>query len=528
MLALTSYFWGRLQIAEGQSGVGWILAGAPIAVLGFLAKENAALLPLLLLVSELTVLRTFRQRKPHVAGSLDPWVVLILLPLIAAPCYFVTHPGLIHYDTRPFTLAERLLTEPRVLWFYLRLLLIPDVSRFGLYHDDLPLSTGLFAPPTTLVAIGGLVVLLVAAILLRRRYPVAAFAVLFFLAAHALESTFLALEIIFEHRNYLASVGPLMLLAYLITEGSRLPRVGRAAIVLGALLLVSHAAATWVRVESWSTYEDFILNTADNHPKSARSNFMAAQLVISTIAEADGDTSELERAGEMFLDRGLEADPNCINCLIGKVVLALHVDRVPDAELLGRLSEALKSDYVGATKVSISQFSYLVKWQQSDGVKIPPAALEKLFEDALENPRWPTTGRAGIEAAFREYHEFVSRDLEKALLHAERAIAAWPDQWAYHMHKIRVLRKLGRPDAARQALSEAERLAKNSSQQAQVDASSCRDTARVDPAGSHERASNPDRTEHHPARTQRGPQPRDPAAGSPAARSPRRNRHCRG
>ncbi|MGB5762724.1 MAG: hypothetical protein WBM58_09265, partial [Sedimenticolaceae bacterium] len=106
----------------------------------------------------------------------------------------------------------------------------------------------------------------------------------------------------------------------------------------------------------------------------------------------------------------------------------------------------------------------------SDGVKIPPAALEKLFEDALENPRWPTTGRAGIEAAFREYHEFVSRDLEKALLHAERAIAAWPDQWAYHMHKIRVLRKLGRPDAARQALSEAERLAKNSSQQAQVDA----------------------------------------------------------
>jgi tetratricopeptide (TPR) repeat protein len=123
---------------------------------------------------------------------------------------------------------------------------------------------------------------------------------------------------------------------------------------------------------------------------------------------------------------------------------------------------------VGATKVTISQFSYLVKWQQSDGVKIPPAALEQLFDDALQNPRWVPTGRAGIEAAYREYHEFVSGDLERALVHADRAIAAWPDQWSYHMQKVRVLRKLARLEAALRVLDDAERLAGNNEQLSRV------------------------------------------------------------
>ena len=36
----------------------------------------------------------------------------------------------------------------------------------------------------------------------------AAFAVLFFLAGHILESSIFPLELIFEHRNYLPSFGP--------------------------------------------------------------------------------------------------------------------------------------------------------------------------------------------------------------------------------------------------------------------------------------------------------------------------------
>ncbi len=43
----------------------------------------------------------------------------------------------------------------------------------------------------------------------RRRYPLFALAVLWYLAAHLIESTVVPLELYFEHRNYLAVVGPL-------------------------------------------------------------------------------------------------------------------------------------------------------------------------------------------------------------------------------------------------------------------------------------------------------------------------------
>ena len=42
---------------------------------------------------------------------------------------------------------------------------------------------------------------------LRTRAPVLAFGILWFFAGHVLESTLLGLEIYFEHRNYLPSIG---------------------------------------------------------------------------------------------------------------------------------------------------------------------------------------------------------------------------------------------------------------------------------------------------------------------------------
>ena len=195
---------------------------------------------------------------------------------------------------------------------------------------------------------------------------------------------------------------------------------------------------------------------------------MAAQLLISTIANAKGDTTDIADAASAFLTQGLAADPRCINCLFGKIVLSLHLDQQPDTETLNRLSKTLRTGHVGATKISISQFSYLVKWQRSDGVKIPAEKLEALFDAALANPGWNHTGRGGIEAAYREYFEFVRGDLESALKHARGAINAWPDQWSYRMQAVQVLRKLGRKADALAELNQAARLAKNVSQHDKV------------------------------------------------------------
>lgn len=469
LIGLTCYVQGRLNIADGRPGRLWMLAAAPLALLGFLAKENAALMPLLLLVLEVTLLYRLS------SGSERRLLGLVRLTYIAAPialavAYLVTHPALLSYDGRPFTLEERLLTQPRVLWTYVNWLLMPDLSAFGLFHDDLQISSGWFSPMTTVVAAAGWVVTILAALLLRVRYPLLAFAILFFLANHALESSVFPLEMLFEHRNYLAAIGPLALLGYLIVDVSRAYRWRRTVLAVSMLLAASYLLVTWLRVDNWSSYQNFVLSAVENHPDSVRSNFMAAQMLIVAMDKSEGDVSDIAVTADRFLERGLEIDRNCIDCLFGKVVLHLHLGRQPPDTLLQRLQSSLANGDVGPTNASVSQFSFLVRWQQRDDVTdLAQADLLAIFDAALRNPGWSHTGRAGIEAAYRQYHEFVSGRLDLAEKHARAAVKAWPQQWGYHAHLIRVLRKQRRFAAAQQALDAAASSVRNAQQRTELE-----------------------------------------------------------
>ena len=468
LLALSAYVWGRLQIAQGRSGIGWIIATVPLVTIGFFGKENTVLLPLLLLVCEVTILRNVRLgHRPFQIYAAR--TLLIALPIIVGIAYLISNPGLINHDGRPFTLEERALTQTRILWHYLWWMFIPDITALGLFHDDIPKSTGLLNPLTTLPAIVGLFVMTIAAILFRKRFPVFAFAALFFLANHALESTILPLEMVFEHRNYLASLGPLFLLTWLVVVASTRMKVRMLAITLGTLLLIAYASATVIRVNNWSSYVSFVLATAENHPNSPRANFLAAQLFISSLQKTTEGRADLAQSAETFLRKGIAVDPQCINCFFGMIVLKLHLDQVPSRDIIRQLTTALRIGDVGPTKLSISQFSYLVKWYRSDGVKLQDGDLEAVFDAALANPRLNRTGRAGIEAAYREYFEFVADDFETALKHAQAAIEAWPQQWGYHMQKIKLLRKLQRYEEALEALGVATTLADNVSKVKQTE-----------------------------------------------------------
>lgn len=478
LLALLVYLHGRVRIAADRPGRLWMLSAAPIALLGFLAKENTVLLPLLLLAVELTLLQNL-PRAPGKGFVRAVHVLYIGVPLIVGAGYLLTHSsGLLDYSGRPFTFEERVLTQPRILWLYLQWLLIPDIAAFGLFHDDIPISTGWLKPATTLVATIAWPVTLLAAFVYRRRAPVIAFAVFFYLACHALESTIFPLEMVFEHRNYLASVGPLALLGYLIVVYSRRLQLRSAALILGALLLVSYAVVTFLRVDNWSSYRQFVIASTDHHPASQRTNFMAAQYLIAAVAEAGPNASTLVEAAHAYLDAGLRSPGGCINCLFGKVVLALQTGRQPSAEVFDELRRRLRTGDVGPTKVSVTQFSFLSRWHRSDGTRLPHAQFTALFEDALANPGWRHTGRAAIEASYREYHEFVTGDLAVAERHARAALAAWPQQWGYHAHLVRVLRKRGHHDEAWKALEKAESSVRNAKQR--QDLAQLKDAVRKD------------------------------------------------
>jgi tetratricopeptide (TPR) repeat protein len=109
------------------------------------------------------------------------------------------------YKLRSFTLMERLLTELRVMIFYLWQIFYPVPEQFSIVHE-FDLSQSLLTPWTTLGALILICALIVAAFYSMRNYPLLSFSIFFFFLGHSVESTIFPLELVFEHRNYLPSL----------------------------------------------------------------------------------------------------------------------------------------------------------------------------------------------------------------------------------------------------------------------------------------------------------------------------------
>ena len=208
LMALILHVWARQK-----NGLGWknvvcyALAWGIFLPLAMLSKETGVLYLLYVAAYEVALHR-------HFTGGLDRFAKTYLgfigLAGVGLLVYlgFIPESGLLRaYEGRTFTFSQRVLTEPRIIWAYIQMILAPTMPAFGLYHDDFSVSTGLFKPVETFFAIGGLVSLLVLTFWTRRAAPLVSFGILWFLVGHSLESTIFPLELMHEHRNYLPSFG---------------------------------------------------------------------------------------------------------------------------------------------------------------------------------------------------------------------------------------------------------------------------------------------------------------------------------
>ena len=254
LIGMLGWMASREALARGhvkRALAGMLLSAWLCTLLAVLSKANGALFPILLLLTEWIVLAPRRPMPNQPLERLRKGAVRILLVLpsalvIAYLLYLL--PGVIARTPayRGWTVGERLLTESRIVVDYLRLLFIPHAHSTGLFNDQFPISTGWMHPASTLPCIALILALIGAGFVLRKKYPAIALALLFYFAAQLMESTWLSLELYFEHRNYL----PAMLLFWPIglwlgRPGSlRFLRVGAAALVLAVLATMTSQRAT--------------------------------------------------------------------------------------------------------------------------------------------------------------------------------------------------------------------------------------------------------------------------------------------
>jgi tetratricopeptide (TPR) repeat protein len=280
---------GRRRCATGRPGgwawmIGAVVAGTGAAVL---CKENGVLLPLLLLVLDRTMLRDLPAPPAY-----RYWrAAFLVLPLAAVIAYLgrqaVRGPQL--FAGEPYTLYQKTLTEAMALAAYLYHLVLPRPSAFGLFHDDFPVARGLLDPPLAAVAVAAVVVLAAGGVALRRRMPLAAAGVLWFFTGHLLESTVLNLEIYFEHRNYLPSLGIALLFAAAVQHVRRITQ--RDGLALAALLvpLVLAASITLQNTVLWSQPLRMAEESVRVHPQSrwAVANLGNRYLAVGRLDDAE-------------------------------------------------------------------------------------------------------------------------------------------------------------------------------------------------------------------------------------------------
>lgn len=261
LLGLLAYVCGRRRMISGRGGFVLAATGMVLATaIGSLAKETAVLTPLYALLIESTLFR-WRSSPGHNGREglsrrvIALFAITLLLPLMIGSIVVV--PRLLADTTwapRPFTLSERLLTECRIVASYLRWTLLPTPGGLSFYHDDIAISTGWLEPWTTLASAALLALLVVFAIVVRRRLPLVSLGISFYFACHILTGTIIPLELVYEHRNYFASLGVMLALVVLLAGGAN-PDGAHDEAVRPRAILLAVASVAWLAFTAFSAYK---------------------------------------------------------------------------------------------------------------------------------------------------------------------------------------------------------------------------------------------------------------------------------
>ena len=254
-------------------------------ILAFGTKEIAATLPVFIILYEWYFFQELSSQwaKRHLLIVVGVGFVIFLIALI----YFGNEPFthiMNSYRIRDFTLTQRVLTQFRVIIFYISLLIWPQPGRLNLDHD-FALSYSLTNPITTALAMTMIIALILAAILIAKREPLISFGIFWFFGNLLIESSIIGLELVFEHRNYLPSMLVIFLVVALVFRYLKPAWLGAITLcVIGTLFSVW----TFDRNKDWSDeitlYRDCVLKS----PAKARphNNLGAALIRRGRLAEA--------------------------------------------------------------------------------------------------------------------------------------------------------------------------------------------------------------------------------------------------
>lgn len=419
LVGLLLWLHGRQLLTQSRTAAGltWSVLGlGGFTTLGVLAKANGILLPMFALLIEAILLAPRhpvsgdRPRQAHrfvlFAFGVIP-AAAILVYLLHAGVKGVMNGGPVGF--RPWSVGQRLLTEPRVLLDYLQLLWLPRPFSSGLFNDQYVASTSWLQPITTLPALLTVFALIGLAWWQRRRHPALALTILFYFTGQLLESTSIPLELYFEHRNYL----PALLMFWPL--GLWLADTRKLRMLKYALMLVLPLGLAWMthaRAELWGNVHSQALLWARINPDSARAQTNAAQIEMQ---------AGQPRAAIQRLKKLLAQQPSQVQLAFNLIGARCMIGGITAADLAAAQLAMQGTPNTGT--LFANWFERTLPVAISGGCPgLTAQGLQKLIDTGLENPKLSAAGPQQDLTYLRGKIALAQGQPERALADFTRAL----------------------------------------------------------------------------------------------------------
>lgn len=390
-ISLLLYLKAREKQNEGAKFSSYfspLCASLLLMLAAILSKESALVLGLYYFLLEVWLLKFAGATIQQTQWIKRGYAAVFSIGLILVVCKLWQNPGFIlgGYEIRHFTPSERLLTQTRVLVFYLSQLCLPILSNLSLYHDDFLTSKSFTDPLSTLFCslFWCVALMLVFIPSLRQRFTLLSFALAWFMVGHVLESTIWPLEMVHEHRNYFPSYGLIFstvigaqqfALRYQIRE--QLQKT-----VVIAFILIFAGITAW-RASLWSNPTELAFSELRNHPESSRASYEAGRHLVG-LYEKEKDIRFKAGAEELFLNSNKHEKTGANFALLGLIYLAGVDQQPPNDEVLHLYQEKLASS-VHPT-IMLGQLEKLSEHQLEGKTALTNQQYLQLLHAYLKNP----------------------------------------------------------------------------------------------------------------------------------------------
>jgi len=428
LLALAIYCIWRTRTTTGLN-TALALCGVALSLLAsMLSKESGILFIPLIYWVELIVFQAKNLQFQPIYFKKIKSIHMLWGGVIAAGLIFLyllppyLNPA--NFARRDFSLLERLLTESRVIFYYLKMTFYPLLSDLSLYHDDFIISKSITHPISTLYSLMGLIGISAICIALIKKHPMLLFAWGWYVISQLLESTFISLELIHEHRNYFGIIGFIITAIYYLAQIDN-KKIRIFVYLLGGLYTTNLAFTTWQRAEIWSNLVDHAAYEATMHPKSDRANYQLARIYMNLMQLHPEQYTHYANLAQQALTKSKQSYMPAHGAWFAELHLASYRGNPISQQTINELTWRLEHKPFQNNNVSF--LSAFANCQINGFCKVPHEQAVLIIAAGLVNQGVDNILKSEIYKLLAQYFVSVISDFEKGEEFMEQAIALHED-----------------------------------------------------------------------------------------------------